>query len=141
MNSLQNHKIVAVLPAAAGTSAVTLTADMNGYDAASFTILRATNAATTFASVLKVEESDDNTSFSSVTGLTGGTDFTIPAVADTSNTAVVKIDVDAKVRKRYLKVTATPSASIAVAIEGRLGRAEVTPVVAADANVIGWVKG
>jgi hypothetical protein len=137
----QMHKIVASLPSAAATSVSTLVVDTQTYDYASFTVLRASNAATTFASVLKIEESDDNSSYSNVSGFVGGTDFTIPAVTDTSNTAIVKLDIDTKVRKRYLKVSVQPSASIAVAVEGRLSRGENAPTTAAEAGCIGWVKG
>jgi len=137
----QMHKIVASLPSAAATSVSTLVVDTQTYDYASFTVLRASNAATTFASVLKIEESDDNSSYSNVSGFVGGTDFTIPAVTDTSNTAIVKLDIDTKVRKRYLKVSVQPSASIAVAVEGRLSRGENAPTTAAEAGCIGWVRG
>jgi hypothetical protein len=137
----QMHKIVASLPSAAATSVSTLVVDTQTYDYASFTVLRASNAATTFASVLKIEESDDNSTYSNVSGFVGGTDFTIPTVTDTSNTAIVKLDIDTKVRKRYLKVSVQPSASIAVAVEGRLSRGENAPTTAAEAGCIGWVKG
>jgi hypothetical protein len=137
----QMHKIVASLPSAAATSVSTLVVDTQSWDYASFTVLRASNAATTFASVLKIEESDDNSSYSNVTGFVGGTDFTIPAVTDTSNTAIVKLDIDTKVRKRYLKVSVQPSASIAVAVEGRLSRGENAPSTAAESGCIGWVRG
>lgn len=137
----QMEKVVASLPASAGTAVTSLVVDTLSYDYASFTVLRASNAATAFASVLKVEESDDNVSYSNVTGLVGGTDFTIPAVTDTAATAAVKVDVDCKAKKRYLKVSVQPSASIAVAVTGRLSRGENAPTTAAEAGCIGWVKG
>lgn len=136
----QMEKVVGTLPAA-GTSPVTLVVDTLGYDYASFTVLRASNANTVFASTLKVEESDDNSSYSNVTGLVGGTDFTIPAVADTAGTSIVKVDVDTKAKKRYLKVTATPAVSVGVAVTGRLSRGENAPSNASEAGVLGWVKG
>lgn len=136
----QMEKVVATLPAT-GSSAVTLTVDTLGYDYASLAVLRGSNASTVFASVLKVEESDDNSTYTSVSGFVGGTDFTIPTVTDTAGTSVVKLDVDTKARKRYLKVTATPSTSIPVAITGRLSRGEVAPSSASEAGVLGWVKG
>lgn len=137
----QNHKVVASVPASVGTSAVTLTIDTLGYDHASVEVLRASNASTVFASVLKVEHSDDNSSYSDVSGLVGGTDFTIPAVSDTSAVSVVKLDVDTKAKKRYLKVTATPAVSVNTVVAARLSRGEVAPVTAAEAGCIGWVKG
>lgn len=137
----QMEKVVATLPTAAATSTTTLTVDTLSWEYASFTVLRASNAATTFASVLKIEDSDDNVTYGNVSGLVGGTDFTIPAVSDTASTSVVKLDVDCKSKKRYLKVSVQPSASIAVAVTGRLSRGENAPVSASEAGCIGWVKG
>jgi hypothetical protein len=137
----QAEKVVAAVPGSVGTSAVTLTIDTLGYDHASVSVLRASNASTAFASVLKVEQSDDNSSYSDVSGLVGGTDFAIPAVSDTSSVAVVKLDVDTKAKKRYLKVTATPAVSVNTVVTARLSRGEVAPATAAEAGCIGWVKG
>lgn len=141
----QNHKVVAELPTAAvgSTATASLTIDTRGYDHASVTVLRASNASTVFASVVKVEESDDNSSYSNVTALVGGGvgGFSIPAVSNTSTAAVLKLDIDTKAKKRYLKVSYTPGASATVAIVGRLGRAEESPVTASDAGVIGRVTG
>lgn len=141
MNSHQMDKVVGAVPGSVGSSAVTLTVDTLGWDHCSFTALRASNAATTFASVLKVEHSDDNSSYSAVSGLTGGTDFSIAQVSDTNAVSIYKIDVDCKAKKRYLKLTATPSASINMVASARLSRGELAPVSAADAGTIGWVVG
>ena len=107
--------------------------------------MRASNASTVFASVLKVEESDDNSSYANVTALVaGGTGgFTIPAItaAGTASASLVKIDIDARAKKRYLKVSMTPGASATLAIVARLSRAEEAPVSAADAGVIARVVG
>jgi len=143
----QNDRVVAELPTAAvgATATANLTIDTIGYDYCSLTVLRASNAATTFANVLKVEESDDNSSYANVTALVaGGTGgFTVPAisVAGTSSASVVKLDIDTKARKRYLKVSYTPGASATVAIAGRLSRAAESPASASDANVLSWVRG
>jgi hypothetical protein len=136
----QMEKVVASLPTSVGTSAVTLTIDTLGYDYASVAVLRASNASTVFASVLKIEESDDDSSYSAVAGMTGGTDFTIPT-APTAVASIVKLDVDAKSKKRYLKVTATPAVSVNTAVTARLSRGENAPSSASEAGVIGWVKG
>lgn len=136
----QMEKVVAAVPTAVGTSAVTLTIDTLGYDYASVAVLRASNASTVFASVLKIEESDDDSSYSAVTGMTGGTDFTIPT-ASTAVASIVKMDVSAQAKKRYLKVTATPAVSVNTVITARLSRGENAPSSASEAGVIGWVKG
>jgi hypothetical protein len=141
----QNHKVVAELPAAAvgATATASLTIDTIGYDHASVTVLRASNASTVFANAVKVEESDDNVSYTNVTALVGGGTggFSIPAVGNTNAAAVLKMDIDTKAKKRYLKVSYTPGASANVAIVGRLGRAEESPVSNSDAGVIGRVVG
>lgn len=137
----QMDKVVAAVPGSVGSSAVTLTVDTLGWDHCSFAAMRASNAATTFASVLKVEQSDDNSTYSAVAGLTGGTDFTIAQVSDTNAVSIYKIDVDVKAKKRYLKLTVTPSASINVVAQARLSKGEQAPVTAADAGTIGWVVG
>lgn len=141
----QNHKVVAELPTAAvgSTATATLTIDTRGYDHASVTVLRASNASTVFANVVKVEESDDNSSYSNVTALVGGGTggFSIPAVSNTSSAAILKLDIDTKAKKRYLKVSYTPGASATVAMVARLGRAEESPATASDAGVIGLVRG
>lgn len=141
----QNHKVVAELPTAAvgSTATATLTIDTRGYDHASVTVLRASNASTVFANVVKVEESDDNSSYSNVTALVGGGTggFSIPAVSNTSSAAILKLDIDTKAKKRYLKVSYTPGASATVAMVARLGRGEESPATASDAGVIGLVKG
>jgi len=136
----QMEKLVVALPAAVASSAVTLTVDTLGYDGVSFAVVRAANAATTFASVLKVEQSNDDSTYVAVPGFTGGTDFTI-AQATTSTAVSYKLDVDSKATRRYLKLTCTPSTAVNVAVCARLYRGENAPVTAADAGVIGWVVG
>jgi hypothetical protein len=137
----QMEKVVASVPTAVGTSAVTLTIDTIGWDHTSVSVLRASNASTVFASVLKVEESDDNSTFSNVSGFLGGTDFTIPAVSDTASAAIVKLDLNTQSKKRYLKVTATPAVSVNTIVTARQSRGENAPSTASEAGVIGWVKG
>jgi hypothetical protein len=142
----QNHKVVADVPAAAvgSTATAQLVIDTIGYDHASITVLRASNASTVFANAVKVEESDASGSgYSDVTALVGGGTggFSIPAVSATGSVSVLKIDVDTKAKKRYLRVNYTPGASANVAIVARLGRAEVSPENASQAGVIGLVRG
>jgi hypothetical protein len=74
-----------------------------------------------------------------VGGGTGG--FSIPAVSATGSSAILKLDVDTKAKKRYLRVNYTPGASANVAIVARLGRGEVSPENASQAGVIGLVRG
>ena len=143
----QNHRVLGEVPTAAigATATATLTIDTLGYDHASVSVLRAANASTVFANAIKIEESDDNSSYANVTALVGGGTggFTIPAIAAsaTGSASILKLDVDTKAKKRYLKVSYTPGASATVAIVARLGRGEVSPETNAQAGVIGQVRG
>jgi hypothetical protein len=144
----QNDRVIGDLSAAAvgSTATSTLVIDTLGYDHASITVMRASNASTAFANALKVEESDASGSgYSDVTGLVLGAvnGFTVPAIsaAGTAVTSVVKLDVDTKARKRYLRVAYTPGASANIAITGRLSRAETSPENASQAGSLAWVRG
>lgn len=145
MHASQNEKVVAALPTGAvgSTATSTLVIDRLGYDHVSIAAVRAENASTVFANVLKVEESDvSGSGYSDVTrfvaGGVGG--FTIPAAA-TNVAVVVKMDIDARAKKRYLRVSMTPGASATLAITARLSKAENVPVDAAEAGVLAWVAG
>ena len=141
----QFDKFAATLPTAAvgATATSTLTVDRIGYDHVSVSAIRAANASTVFASVLKVEESDNNSDYTDVTALVGGGTggFTIPAVDDTNSAAIVQMDIDCRARKRYLKVSMTPGVTATLGIVAGLSKAEVAPTSAAEKNVIGWVVG
>ena len=141
----QFEKFAATLPTAAvgSTATSTLTIDRLGYDHVSVSAIRASNASTAFASVLKVEESDNNSDYTDVTALVGGGTggFTIPAVSDTNSAAIVQMDIDCKAKKRYLKVSMTPGASATLGIVAGMSRAEVAPTNAAGKGLIGWVVG
>lgn len=138
----QHDKVVAELPAGttASSGTATLTIDCLGYEHASITVIRASNSATTFASVLKVEESDNDSSYSNVSALVmGGTGgFTLPAIGATATgtEAVVKMDVNCGGRKRYLKVSYTPSTAVNAAISARLSRAKNAPTTDGDAGCL-----
>jgi hypothetical protein len=141
----QFEKFAATMPTAAvgSTATSTLTIDRLGFDHVSVSAIRASNASTVFASVLKVEESDNNSDYTDVTALVGGGTggFTIPAVSNTNNPAVVQMDIDCRAKKRYLKVSMTPGASATLALVAGLSKAEVAPVNASEKGVIGWVVG
>lgn len=141
----QNLKVVhpTALPATVGATATsTLVVDRRGYDQVSVLVSKAASAGTAFASVLKVEESDDNSDYSNVTALVkdGVGGFTMAAVS-TVNASVVKMDIDCLAKKRYLKLSVTPDVSAAVSIVALLSRGEEFPATQSDVNVTKWVKG
>lgn len=145
MKQHENDKVVAAVPAGvvATSETATLTIDTRGYDHASVTVMRAANANTVFASVLRVQESDDDSSYTNVTALVAGGvgGFTMPTVANTVNPSVVKMDIDTRSKKRYLKVSVTPTTAVNMAVSARLSRAETSPTNASEAGAVAWVAG
>ena len=51
------------------------------------------------------------------------------------------MDIDARAKKRYLKVSMTPGASATLGVVAHLSKAEEAPVSASEAGVIGLVRG
>jgi hypothetical protein len=119
----------------------THTIDTLGYAYASIDVVFEPSAATTDAicTALKVEESDASGSgFANIAELVGnGTGgFTIPTSGSkTADSNVVRLNVDLRGHKRYLKVSATPVAASVVATVVRLGRGEAGPVAATESGV------
>ena len=109
----------------------THTIDCLGYAYASVDVVFEPAAATTDAicRALKIEESDASGSgYSDITALVGnGTGgFAIPTSGSrTAGSNVVRLNVDLRGKKRYLRVNATPVAASVVASVVRLGRGEV----------------
>jgi hypothetical protein len=72
----------------------------------------------------------------------GGVDgFTIPTVPVTTQPSVVKMDIDTRSKKRYLRVSVTPTTAVNVAVTARLSRAGVAPTTAGEAGAVAWVTG
>jgi len=140
---LAASKTVAKIGTADTTTSQTAThtIDTLGHEYASIDVVFEPAAATTDAvcTALKIEESDASASdFANVAALVGnGTGgFTIPTSGSkTADSNVVRLNVDLRGRKRYLKVSATPVAASVVATVVRLGRSESCPVSASDSGV------
>jgi hypothetical protein len=126
----------------------TLVIDTLGYHYASVDVCQEawTNAGYTSQAaftVLKLSHSDDNSSYSDVTAFVGGGTggFTIPTPTVTSADSVVRMDVDMRGKKRYLKITATPYTTGTVYTVARLGKGEAGPVSASKKGVNATVSG
>lgn len=123
----------------------TLTVDTLGFDYVSLDVCQEAwgNAGYTSQAsftVLKLEESDASASgYSAVK--TGGTDFTIPTPTSTTADVVVRMDVDCRGKKRYLRVTATPYTTGTVYTVARLGKGVEGPVSASAKGVNATVSG
>jgi len=93
--------------------------------------------------VLKLSESDNNSSYSDVTEFVGGGSggFTIPTPTSTTADLIVRMDVDCRGKKRYLKLTATPYTTGNVYTVARLGKGNDGPVTASAKGVNATVSG
>lgn len=112
----------------------TLGADFVTIDVHTTTADTTTNKLT----VLKISESDttDATNFSDITALVGGgaSGFTIPNPV-TSGDNLHKFNIDARGRKRYLKVTVTPPTTQTITAIANLAANEQAPITASKAGV------
>lgn len=120
-------------------SGVTNYVDTKGFDYAVFdVILSPPDDPTNYPDTMNLMEADVTTSssFATISGFVGGTDFTI-ATQDTSVFTSYRIRVPLAARKRYLKVAIIPQTSHAAGcvILANLFRAEAAPVSATLAGV------
>jgi hypothetical protein len=126
----------------------TLVIDRLGYEYVSLDVCQEPWANAGYTSqaaftVLKLSESDNNSSYSDVTEFVGGGSggFTIPTPTATAGDVVVRMDVDCRGMKRYLKVTATPYTTGNVYTVARLGKGNDGPVTASAKGVNAAVSG
>lgn len=135
MMPLQNTctKIAIKPTSAASASTTSGYVDCLGFSEAAVDVALDTQAATSSnPSVLKLSQSDvtDASAFADIAGFVGdATDgFVIPP-ADTANPQIVRLNVDMRARKRYLKVTISPAGAT------QLIGANITLAKAADSTV------
>jgi hypothetical protein len=115
--------------------------DTLGYKYASIDVLFSpfTASNVSIASVLKVGEADTaGATATDVTGLRGGTDFTIAATGASTGAnigAIARFNVDLRGRKRYLTVSVSPSTTVAVITNARLSKGDNHASTASEAGV------
>jgi hypothetical protein len=51
------------------------------------------------------------------------------------------MDIDTRSKKRYLRVSVTPTTAVNVAISARLAKGGVAPTTAGEAGAVAWVTG
>ena len=137
MNRLENTKTLASLSDDITSSAThSHEIDTLGFKHASIDVafekVAAAGTNSAVALVCKLQHGDSTSSYSDVSGLVGGTSFTIPTPANTSSDTVVRFDVDLRGKKRYLKVVATGQATGSVYSVARLGKPEDGPDTASE---------
>ena len=142
MNHLSGSRSLAKHQASV-TVAQTFTHEIDtlGYKYASIDVLFSpfTASNVSIASVLKVGEADTSgATAADVTGLRGGTDFTIAATGASTGAnigAIARFNVDLRGRKRYLTVSVSPSTTVAVITNARLSKGDVHASTASEAGV------
>lgn len=144
MVALQNIRLANMLPAvsANGAAFTTTAADSlaTGIKSDYATIIVNLGAMASALTVLKLTESDDNSTYADVTGFVGGTNFTLPTATDDNKFVVFQVDM--KARKRYLKVEATAGVgAIVMSISCVFSRGKVGTNSAADSNALALVIG
>jgi hypothetical protein len=145
MNYLQGSKSDVKISDLASSATHTHTIDTKGFSKASIDVafepVAAAGTNNPIAHVLTLQHGDTTSSFAAVSGFVAGTDYTLPTPANTSDTTVVRLNIDLEAKKRYVRVNVTPRTDIAVATAARLGTAEAVPVDASGAGVNVFVNG
>jgi hypothetical protein len=146
MDPVANTKSVVSLSAAAGVASAgthTVAIDCLGFDAVSIDVGYRSLANTSAPSVVAIAHSDTDGSYTAISGLVQGTDYTVGAVANTATVNVTRFNLTTKALKRYLQVAVTPAADATsnatnntVVVAARLGKGEAGVDSAADANVV-----
>ncbi len=133
-----SRQVIPFVPTSTASNATTAgNIDTLGYNYLSVDVTLDTASATTAPIALKLAESDDTvvTNFADISGTVGGTDFTMPTGPATNGTWGVKLNVNLKGRKRYIRLSVTPGTTAIVAAVANLHRGEQWPDDATDANV------
>ena len=116
--------------------------DCKGFKFASIVLAgSASNTASNNCSVLKVTEGDTTTASTAITALTGDGEggFTI-ANASTVASVVAKFNIDLRGRKRYLRLTASPTTTQILSATCELHKAEIAPDSAEEAGADNLVE-
>ena len=132
MNFVEMTKSVAAGKGAVYTSSQTntLTLDTLGFEYASIDVIYGPAASTSsVAQTLTLQQSDSaSTDYGNVTGFTGDLKpaaYAGQTVTDTMTT--VRLDVDMRGKKRYLRVATSPNTDTVIVVAARLSKAEEGP--------------
>jgi hypothetical protein len=145
MNRLEGSKSDVKVSDLASNATHTHTIDTKGFSKASIDVsfepVAAAGTNSTVAHVLTLQHGDTTGSFAAIAGFVAGTDYTLPTPGNTSDTTVVRLNLDLEAKKRYVRVNVTPRADSAVATAARLEVAEKVPTDASSAGVNVFVTG
>lgn len=102
-----------------------------------------TAATSNAAPVLRLTQHDvTGTGQTNISGMVGGTDFTVAAGVTTGNAGYVhRYNVTMVGKRRFLTLYTSPGNTVAVTTVARLGRAEEWPTAASAGGASTWVSG
>jgi len=114
--------------------------DRKDYDYANINLSIMGTETTDPPTVMHLTHSDDNTTFATFTGFTGGTDFTIPTAIRTLGNAsqgptIVKFRANLQAAKRYVKVTCNAATKMTQVVNVELSNPDESPENATAAGV------
>jgi hypothetical protein len=143
MYHLQNLKFVNLLHASY-TNGATATANIDtlGFDEVLVSIKTTTSDdGTDNWSVCKLAESDDTnaSNFANVSGTVGDTDWTVPT-ANTSDVQIFQFHVRTAARKRYLRLSISPTTTQIITATAFLGRAAELPNTTTEQGTVSSVN-
>jgi hypothetical protein len=134
--------VIAITPISktAGATATGEMIDTKGWDYCSIVLIAGTaDVVSNTLSVLKIEEGDTTSSVATFAGAKQDTDFTVATNAYTSTSNgqnVWALGIDCRTRKRYLRLSASPQATMVIAATAQLSRGEKGPSTAAEAGAL-----
>lgn len=114
--------------------------DRLGYDYAVINLAIMGTETTDPPTVISLTHSDDNTTFATWTGYTGGTDWTLPTAVRTLGNAsqgptIVQFRADLRAAKRYIKVTCNAATKMTQVVNVNLHLHKEAPESATNAGV------
>jgi hypothetical protein len=133
--------VVAITPISktAGATATGNFIDTKDWDYVNISVFAGTaDVVSNTLSVLKIEEGDTTSSYATFSGAVSGTDYTIAtnAYTSTTNDNAWHFGVDTRNRKRYLRVSASPQATMVIGGSAFLSRGAQAPTNASQAGVL-----
>lgn len=143
MNFIEATKTVVGTPCTSAATTATLTLDTLGYSYASIDVIvdKSSTAGHTAASILNVLSLGQGDTTSAVTTAVYTVAVPAASVAVTNQASVVRLDVDLRGKSRYLKVDATPAASLNTNIVARLGKGVEGPESASAKGALAKYSG
>lgn len=132
MNPRYKTTLMITNTTASNGGTVTGSLDTLGYDYVVVNIATSTSDSTSNnLSVCNIAEGDTTSAYTNITGLVGDTDWTVAAANTSSYSLVAQARIDMRGRKRYLKLSASPTTTQTFFAWATLHKGDVDTISAA----------